>query len=243
MKNQISDSEKLKLYDLFRVGTSFQDAIKAMNWDPISDRQKFYYHKRQWTKRSKNQTATPGSFEEDLRYRILNNNRICLFLDNLDLKEKDIFIREYTKLYKELDGITEAEEQQLTTAVMCTILMARSLKAMSEDEDLYRKSMTESVPIGDVKFRDRVNPQLRKDYDTQVEMQSKLLNSLKATRKQRLENVNAGKDNMVEIIRELASQESLTSVSNRMVDLAEKADAELEKMLKEGFIHGLFEQK
>lgn len=238
----ITDIERKKLYRLFDAKLPPKKVLQEMGWQK-NERQKYYYHKKNWENYKSGMSQVGLTIDENIGMKVHTNEKIQLFMTSLNEEEKRVFLSEYTKLYKELDSLTDAEEQQLFTAVMLTILSARSLVVMTQEEGFYKDSIDGNIDPTDNRYRTEPNPGPRKDWESHVSQQIKLLEQLKMTRKQRLERVNAGKDNLVEIVKEMSNNESLAAISTRIVELADKSDEALKELLEKGHIRGYFESK
>lgn len=166
-------------------------------------------------------------------------------------EEKELFTSEYFSILKSTDSITEAEEQQLFTAMLEYVLAMRAYRMKTDEEKLYNESKRGQIPqfiigpdgkqIVNHKFRATVNPRFEDEYNSHLKNYDKFMDALKMSRKQRLDRIKQDRKSLVDVAMELSSKDAQASAAGEIEKLDKLKDEELQKMIENGFIIGVFE--
>jgi hypothetical protein len=205
---------------------------------------------------AKVQAISLEQMSKDERYRYVQdrfaaNPRTRFVLDSFSKEERELFTQEYFNVLQATDSLTEVEDQQLFTGILEFVLAMKSLRMKQEEERLYFESMRGTIPkyiVLQSTGKTEPNPQYRgslqsrfeDDYNSHIANYTKFMDSLKMSRKQRLDKIKQERRTLADIAIELSSSDAHASISEEIERLAKLEDATLKQMLENGYIMGLF---
>jgi transposase len=185
---------------------------------------------------------------ECLRNRVNSTPRFKLAFKAFSAEEQAVFIDEYMSIVASIDSLTEAEEQALFAAIGEYILAYRALNFKSQEERWYQDSMERRISPED--NEGNPNPQYRrvndsekyqKQYDSHMKLYQKGISELKMSRVQRMKEVRSDRKSLVDVIEQYSHKAAQADASERITELSKLRDEELQKMLDEGSLYGVFE--
>lgn len=178
-----------------------------------------------------------------LKSRIKTNPRNVIVFDALSKEEEAFFLSEYYNVLQSTDSITEAEEQQLFAAVIEYVLAYRSMRFKTEEERCVQETLAGEHEKDDPRYKLKVDPRHGEDYDRHLQTYQNLMNGLKMSRKQRLDKVKSDRRTLVDVASELSTQNAQAVAADEIERMSMLSDEELRRLLKDGYVLGLFENK
>lgn len=173
--------------------------------------------------------------------KLQDTPRFQITFKNFSDIEKKVFIDEYLQVIKSTDTITEAEEQALFASILEFVLALQSLARKEREEQLFEKSMAGEIDEDDVKFRRMVDSRYQKEYDSHMKLYQSGMDGLKMSRTQRLKEVRSQKLTLVDLAEQLSAKNAQAEVADEIERLSKNKDEELQKMLQNGHLYGIFE--
>lgn len=191
---------------------------------------------------------TLDQMTRDQRFEYLKENvtktpRARLVFNTFTAAEKEFFLDEYLKILRATDSISEPEEQSLFSACVEYVLAFRALDLKSIEEKCYAETQAGKWKQGDIRFRAFVDDKFAKQYQQHLETYRKLVTDLKMSRSQRLDKIKNEKRTLVDLAVELSSKSAQTIATDDIIRLSRLTDEELKKMIDNGYVMGIFEEK
>jgi hypothetical protein len=183
--------------------------------------------------------------EERFRFidtRLQGSPRFKMVFKNFDNEEKSLFIGEYLDIIKSTDTLTEVEEQAVFAAVLEFVLAIQALNRKEVEEKLRDQSLAGEIQEGDIKFRRHVDDKYQKEYDAHMKLYQKGMEQLKMARRDRLKDVRSQKQTLVDLAETLSNKNAQSEVADEIERLSKLKDAELQRLLELGHIHGVFDE-
>lgn len=177
-----------------------------------------------------------------IEHKLQTTQRFKIAFKNFDTAEKELFIEEYLNIVKATDSLTEIEEQSLFSGILELILALQALSRKEREEKLFESSMNGEIRDGDPKFRRMVDDRYQKEYEAHMKLYHKCIEGLKMSRTQRLTEVRSQKQTLVDLSQELTSKNAQSEVAEEVTRLSKLKDEELQKMINEGHIFGIFNE-
>ena len=171
---------------------------------------------------------------------MLKSPRAKAILDELTVLEKELFLDEYYKILRSTDSITEAEEQALFSAMLEYVLHFRCLRLDAEEYKMYNETMQNRHKKGDIRFRDIYVGNFKRDAEKHFQQWLKLMESLKATREQRLKELRRDRKTIVDLAAELSSKNKQAEALQHIERYNKLNDEELRRAIKSGELFGDF---
>lgn len=178
-----------------------------------------------------------------IKARINTNPRNVLVFKSLSIEEQAFFLSEYYNILQATDSITEAEEQQLFAAIIEYVLAYRSLNLKSEEEKCVQETLAGQHEKDDVRYRLKVDPRHEEAYSTHLNNYKAFMNDLKMSRKQRLDKVKSDRRTLVDIASELSTTSAQATAADEIERMSMLADDELRRLVQNGHVLGIFENK
>lgn len=181
--------------------------------------------------------------------KFMSNPRTKFVLGVMGEEERHLFTEEYFTILKSTDSLTEAEEQQLFTAILEYVLGMRAMRIKTEEENLYRESMRGNIPryLGEGKtqeenpqYRSRVDRRFEDEYNSRIKNYQSLMSELKMSRRSRLDKIKQDRKSLVDVAMELSSKDAQATAANEIERLSKMQDDELKRMLENDYIIGVF---
>jgi len=178
-------------------------------------------------------TMTRGERTKFLQGGFALSPRWAAIKESLLSSEYSLFLEEYERIHSELDSLTAAEEQMLTTGILSYVLALRAQKSYREDEELIGLIRAGQAPPN--QDRDKVlgrGEAYRKEYTDRMRDYRDVMESLKATRDKRLEKIYDQKRTLIDLITELSKKDIKQSMIDDVYRLDKMTDEELTRLLK-----------
>ncbi len=178
-----------------------------------------------------------------IKSRIHANPRNVLVFKSLSDEEEACFLSEYYSVLQSTDSINEAEEQQLFAANIEYVLAYRALSMKTEEEKCVKETLAGQWKEGDPRFKLRVDPRHSEDYDSHLKTYQDLMSGLKMSRKQRLDKVKSDRRTLVDVASELSTHSAQALAADEIERLSMSSNEELERLVKDGYVLGLFKEQ
>lgn len=188
---------------------------------------------------------TLDQMSRDQRFEYLKNNvtktpRAKLVFNSFTTAEQEFFLDEYLKILRATDSISEPEEQSLFSACVEYVLAFRALDLKAIEEKCYAETQAGKWKQGDIRFRAFADDKFTKQYQQHLENHRKLITDLKMSRSQRLDKIKNEKRTLIDLAVELSSKSAQTLATDDIIRLSRLTDEELQKMLDNGYVLGVF---
>lgn len=161
--------------------------------------------------------------------------------ENFSKEQKEVFVGEYLQVIRSTDTITEAEEQALFASILEFVLALQALSRKEREEQMFEQSLRGEIPVDDPRYRRFADDKYHKEYDAHMKLYQKGMEQLKMSRSQRLKEVRSQKQTLIDLAEELSSRNAQAEVAEEIERLSKHKDEELQKMITEGYIYGIFE--
>lgn len=228
-------------------GIPIQQPIGDNSIAKVSNRPKKYKVK------NKN-TLTMEQMGRDERFKSIKsefetNPRTKFVFRSLSDEEKELFTSEYFSVIKSTESLTEAENLNLFAAILEFVLAMRALDFKSIEERLYAESVRGQIKqfiIEDGKkiinpnYKLSIDSRYEEEYSTHLNNYNKMLDSLKMSRKQRLDKVKQEKRTLVDVAMELSSHDAQAAAADEIERLSKESDEAIKDMLQKGYLLGEF---
>jgi hypothetical protein len=178
-----------------------------------------------------------------IKSRIKTNPRNVIVFEALSKEEEAFFLSEYYNVLQSTDSITEAEEQQLFAAIIEYVLAYRSMRFKTEEERCVQETLNGEHDKDDARYKLKVDPRHGEDYDRHLKTYQDLMSGLKMSRKQRLDKVKSDRRTLVDVASELSTSSAQAMAADEIERMSALGDEELAKLVKDGYVLGLFENK
>lgn len=175
-----------------------------------------------------------------LKQKFDKSARFRYMFGTLDPEEIDIFQSEYFQLVHTIKDLTLSEEQPLFMAVYELVLALRAQKQRKDEEEILKKCRKGEILQNDPRFIVSVSDKYDREYNTHMQHYQKLIESLKLSRKQRLEKVIQQKKSFIDYAVELSSEDAQKDVASTVTKLEKKSDKELKRLIDKGLLLGYF---
>ncbi len=244
MPKVFSDVDRERVLDLHADGLSYPKIAKEMGWTYASaDRSvgKIVNEGR----KSNRASITLDEMTRKDRYRLIKERlettpRARLTFETFNSDEKALFVDEFLSIVKSTDTLTEVEEQTLFTAMVEFVFAHREIKRDTQEWEWYQDSLNDKISNSSLTFRAVYNNAHKLAQEKHFKTYTDLLHALKMSRTQRLDKVKSDKRTLVDLTTELSSKSSQTKASEDIFRYSQMRDKELEAMLKNGYLHGVF---
>ena len=178
-----------------------------------------------------------------IKSRISSNPRNVIVFSSLSKEEEAFFLSEYYNVLQSTDSITEAEEQQLFAAVIEYVLAYRALGMKTEEERCVAETLAGKNDTDSPRFKTKVDARHDEAYASHLSSYQNLMNGLKMSRRQRLDKVKSDRRTLVDVASELSTQNAQSMAADEIERMSILSDEALKKLLADGHIMGLFENK
>lgn len=262
-KRKITRLEKQRIRELHDNGLTNEEIAKSLGWDKIlvdgadSVRKQLAVLKKKPTtvvKRERPVELNPKnsiefmtreSRNEHLRLRLRLSPRYKSVVDKtFSLEEKELFEYEYFELIKSMDSLNEAEEQVFFTAIVEYVLVQRARSLKQEEENCLAETLQGKWVQGDPRYRMAVSEQWSDDEKVHGERYDSLMKALKLSRAQRLDKKSdSNRKTLMDIANQLSHTDAKNVVADEIAALDRKKTEELERLLKDGHLYGMFNLK
>ncbi len=257
----ISGAEKRTILEMAEQGHSDAEIATALGWDKNRNNPaRAVATQRRRLLREKGVTASPTSKATSasdsgilmeqmnrnernsyLMSRLRRTPRYRMTVGQFSGDEQNLFCFEYEQVTQGIDSLTEAEEQMLFSALIEFVLAWRAQNTKTEEEKCVAETREQRWKQGDPRYRVTVDKQWSESYETHMKRYESLMKNLKTTRAQRLDKVKSEKRTLVDVALELTTGEQQTQAADEIETLDRAADAEIKRLLENGYLYGLFD--
>jgi hypothetical protein len=121
----------------------------------------------------------------------------------------------------------------------------------TEEETLYNESKRGNIPqyiagpngkeIINHQFRGSIDSRFEDEYHAHLKSYDKFMDTLKMSRKQRLDRIKQDRKSLVDIAMDLSSKDAQANAALEIEKMSQLKDDELKRMLENDYIIGVFE--
>lgn len=259
---RVSNDDKLKIVQAVALGHDDTTIAKLLGWKNKGAVRSVGIQRRKLVKDGKPkpeiQVGLDQMTKEDrfvyIQSQFAHSPRTRFVIDTFGKEERELFTDEYFRVLGSTDSINEAEEQQLFTAMLEFTLAMKALRMKIYEEELYSKSMrgqlqsTVEDPNDPTKrvsnpiFRHQVDPRYETEYNSHLKNYEKFMDTLKMSRKQRLDRIKQDRKSLVDVAMHLSSKDAQNTAADEIERLTKMQDKELKEMIANGYLLGVFEE-
>lgn len=259
---RISNADKAKIIEYVSQGHNDATIVGLLGWKNKDAVRSVAIQRKKLIKDGKptpeaqvglDQMTKENRFKH-IQKRFASSPRTKFVIDSFGKEERELFADEYFRVLKSTDSLTEAEEQQLFTAMLEFILSMRSLRMKTYEEKLYSESMRGQIPVTikdpadpsktvpNPTFRHQIDPRFESEYNSHLKNYERFMEALKMSRKQRLDRIKQDRKSLVDVAMSLSSKDAQNTAADEIERLAKMQDDELRGMIENGYLIGIFEE-
>lgn len=171
-----------------------------------------------------------------LRNKFETSARFKMMMRTLTEDELKVFEEEYFRIAEETDDLTQTEEQSLFLAIYELVLALKSQTSRADEERLVHETRQGLHQQGDPGYRTHVDSRYDKEYNAHMNSFQKFYEALKFNREQRLKDEMKTKQSFLDYAMTYAQRSSQEVAAAEILELSQKKDEELKRLIKNGWL-------
>lgn len=257
----ISEQEDIELRRLYKEGLTYINIAKEMvakfpdSWGGLTNptvavSNYIRKHKDEWFPKdepmydiSQQSTKSLDEMTREERFKFISEKiqetpRFKLTFKSFNTDERHLFIEEYLNAIKSIDSLTEVEEQSLFASVLELVLGLQALSRKEREEKLYEATRNGEYTQNDPQFTPTLTnaQKYAVEYDAHMKLYQKGIDQLSMARHQRVKEIKSDRRSLVDLAQELSSKSARALAAEQIIELSQKKDDELKRMLENGWL-------